>query len=165
MQHKDACPIFPSGRIESVDVVFPYGGLAHETFCLDALEPTRGNGKRVVESRKLKVFLREALFCMCWRLTKKIYCVYPLYSTNSNKLFFILAGGGGVLSRLEVEKNIFRSCVVVGFLPSNFDDAPWWWTLDFSIYMYLLTGTLQTSQMLIDMSCIWVDLGATGIRL
>ena len=29
-----------------------------------------------------------------------------------------------MLGRLEVEKNIFRSCVVVGLLPSNFDDAP-----------------------------------------
>lgn len=101
MQHKDACPILPSGWIESIDVVFPYGGLAHETFCLDGLGQTRGNGKRVVESRKLKVFfLWSFILYVCWRSTKKhLLCI----------------SGGGVLGRLEVEKNIFCSCWVFAF--------------------------------------------------
>lgn len=86
-QPTPGCPIFPSGRIESIDVVFPYGGLAHETFCLG---PTRGNGKRVVESRKLKVFCCEALFCMCWRSTKNIYCAYPLVQIQVSCFFLQL---------------------------------------------------------------------------
>ena len=93
MQHKDACPILPSRRIESIDVVFPYGGLAHETFCLDGLEPTRGNGKRVDESRKLKVFLQKLYFVCVEGRQKNIYCVYPLVQIQVS---FFLRGGGGV---------------------------------------------------------------------
>ena len=125
MQHKDACPILPSRRIESIDVVFPYGGLAHETFCLDGLEPTRGNGKRVDESRKLKVFLQKLYFVCVEGRQKNIYCVYPLVQIQVS---FFSPGGGGCWAGLRLKRTSFAAALL-GFclqtLMMPCDDEPW----------------------------------------